>query len=309
MSTIDPTRDLQKQIQVLTKRLAVCERERLQLESVKDKADRLLRKVDDDRIIISEKNAELAKLYQALGEANAKSEQLLLNVLPEEIAVELKQFGRVKARRYPAVTVGFTDFVAFTAVAEALSVEQLLEELDTCFTKFDSIIAKYNLEKLKTIGDSYMFASGLFERDKSHAADCICAGLEMQRFIEGVRAERAKLGQPYWQMRIGLHSGPVMAGVIGHKKFSFDIWGSTVNLASRMESSGVPGRVNVSSESRDLATHFIDFEARGKIQTKREGALEMFIATGLKSSLQDEHALPNEEFWKVRSGFNQSNAS
>ena len=231
-----------------------------------------------------------------LGREKEKTEQLLLNVLPSDIADELKKHGRVEARAFNSVTVAFTDFVDFTKIAESLSPSELVRELDSCFRRFDDIVARYGIEKLKTIGDSYMFAAGIPVASPTHAVDCILVALEMQAYIETEKQLRMYAGRHFWTMRMGIHTGPIMGGVIGNKKFAYDIWGDTVNTASRMESSGLPDRVNVSQATHEIARDFFEFEPRGKIATKRKGELEMFIVLRIRPELSDENGKPNADF-------------
>ena len=181
-----------------------------------------------------------------------RSDNLLLNILPQETAEELKATGTAKAKSFEQVSVLFTDFKNFTQASERLNPEELVAEINYCYSEFDRIVSKYGIEKIKTIGDSYMCAGGLPVPNKTHPFDVISAGLEMVRFIEKNKKEREANGQPYFELRLGIHTGPVVAGIVGIKKFAYDIWGDTVNIASRMESSGVIGKVNISSYTHDL---------------------------------------------------------
>ncbi|HNQ00032.1 MAG TPA: adenylate/guanylate cyclase domain-containing protein, partial [Bacteroidia bacterium] len=181
-----------------------------------------------------------------------RSDELLLNILPEETAEELKATGTAKAKSFDMVTVLFTDFKNFTQASERLSAEELVEEINYCYSEFDRIVTKYNIEKIKTIGDAYMCAGGLPVSNDTHPEDVVRAGLEMQAFIARNMQERIKKGQPYFELRLGIHTGPVVAGIVGIKKFAYDIWGDTVNTASRMESSGETGKVNISEFTYEL---------------------------------------------------------
>ncbi|HEV3273164.1 MAG TPA: adenylate/guanylate cyclase domain-containing protein [Candidatus Methylacidiphilales bacterium] len=244
----------------------------------------------------TELEERVALRTEELGREKEKTEQLLLNVLPLDIADELKKHGKVEARAFNSVTVAFTDFVDFTKIAESLSPSELVHELDSCFCGFDDIIARHGIEKLKTIGDSYMFAAGIPVASPTHAVDCILVALEMQAYIEAEKKLRGREGRHFWAMRMGIHTGSIMGGVIGNKKFAYDIWGDTVNTASRMESSGLPGQVNVSQATHEIARDFFEFEPRGKIATKRKGELEMFIVLRIRPELSDETGKPNEDF-------------
>ncbi|MFI5136042.1 MAG: adenylate/guanylate cyclase domain-containing protein, partial [Chitinophagales bacterium] len=175
-----------------------------------------------------------------------RSDELLLNILPAETAEELKSTGEAKAKTFDEVTVLFTDFKDFTQTSEKLSAENLVKEINYCYSQFDKIISKYGIEKIKTIGDSYMCAGGLPVPNKTNPIDVVNAGLEMQQFIEKNKVERIARGETYFELRLGIHTGPVVAGIVGIRKFAYDIWGDTVNIASRMESSGEVGKVNIS---------------------------------------------------------------
>lgn len=206
------------------------------------------------------------------------SEKLLLNILPAEVADELKQSGQAKARRFDNVTVLFTDFKGFTGIAAQLSAEDLVEEINQCFKAFDAIIEQYGLEKIKTIGDAYMAAGGLHDQRKSGAIETVQAGIAMQAYITRRKAERDQKGQPAFAMRVGVHSGPVVAGIVGTKKFQYDIWGDTVNMASRMESSGRVGTVNLSETTYRLVRDQIKCVPRGLIDVKGKGRVAMYFA-------------------------------
>jgi len=207
----------------------------------------------------------------------SRSDELLLNILPASIAEELKQNGKAKARQYKEATVLFSDFINFTQIAEQLSPEDLVQELDKCFKGFDFIISQYDdIEKIKTIGDAYMAASGLTDR-KSHPNNMIRAGLEMQTFLEEQKQERQRLGKPYFEARIGIHTGPVVAGVVGVKKFAYAIWGDTVNTASRVEANGQAGRVNISETTYGFIRYAFDCVHRGKVEAKNKGQLDMYF--------------------------------
>ncbi|MCS5490085.1 adenylate/guanylate cyclase domain-containing protein [Algoriphagus limi] len=205
------------------------------------------------------------------------SDELLLNILPSEVAEELKIKGSSDARFFDEVTIMFTDFKNFTQVAEKLSPMELVNEIDRCFKAFDDIIGKYNVEKIKTIGDSYMCAGGLPVANNTHAEDVIKAALEIQKTISEKFNKNSEKGTNLLEMRIGIHTGPVVAGIVGTKKFSYDIWGDAVNIASRMESAGEPGKVNISGRTYELIKDkFICFY-RGKIRAKNKGEIEMYF--------------------------------
>jgi len=220
------------------------------------------------------------------------SDELLLNILPEEVAEELKEKGKAETQFLDMVTVLFTDFKGFTAMAEQLSPQDLVNDLNTCFSEFDRIVNKYGIEKIKTIGDAYMAAGGLPTPNSTHASDVINAALEMRDFIEKGKAEKISQELPYFEIRIGVHTGPVVAGIVGVKKFQYDIWGDTVNTASRMESSGAIGKVNISEATYGLLKNDPEliFESRGKIQAKGKGEIAMWFVEPIQVSLPEGKA-------------------
>lgn len=206
-----------------------------------------------------------------------RSDDLLLNILPEKIAQELKDKGKTEPSYYPCATILFTDFKGFTKIAEKLSPRELVSELDSCFKLFDNITQKYGLEKIKTIGDAYMCVGGIPTEDPNHAENSCLAALEMLDIIQKLAIEKKEMNLPFWEVRIGIHSGPVIAGVIGEKKFAYDVWGDSVNTASRLESSGEAGKVNVSDKTYYLVKNKFQFTPRGKISAKNKGEIEMFF--------------------------------
>jgi len=206
-----------------------------------------------------------------------KSDQLLLNILPQETAEELKEKGFASPKSYEMATVLFTDFSGFTRIASKMTPEQLIEELNICFSNFDSILEKHGLEKIKTIGDSYMCVAGVPKKNPDHCIQAIEAGKELIAFMDQRIKEKKLAGVNYWKMRLGIHSGPVVAGVVGAKKFAYDIWGDAVNVASRMESNGAVGRINISEASYQLVKDVFPCEARGKIMAKNVGEVNMYF--------------------------------
>lgn len=203
-----------------------------------------------------------------------KSEKLLLNILPAEVADELKKKGSADANHFDEVTVIFTDFVSFTTIAEKMHPQELVDELDTCFKAFDGIITKYGIEKIKTIGDAYMAASGLPVADPQHAVKMVNAALEIVAFI---KARKLQKGEMAFDIRVGLHSGTVVAGIVGIKKFAYDIWGDAVNTAARMEQKSEPGKINISQTTYDLVKDRFVCTYRGEIEAKNKGRLKMYF--------------------------------
>lgn len=211
--------------------------------------------------------------------AKQRSDDLLLNILPAQTAEELKKHGKAKARKYDSVTVLFTDFQSFTTISESLPPEDLVAELDECFRAFDDIISKYPIEKIKTIGDAYLCVAGLPTPSETHAVDMVNAALEMQEFMSQVRKKQVANNRPAFHCRIGIHTGPVIAGVVGKKKFAFDIWGDAVNTAARMEQSGSPDQVNISQATFDKIKDEFICEYRGKIKAKNKGEMDMYFVS------------------------------
>lgn len=215
-----------------------------------------------------------------------RSDELLLNILPEETAEELKATGSAKTKSFDSVSVLFTDFKNFTQASEKLSPEELVAEINHCYSEFDKIVSKYGIEKIKTIGDAYMCAGGLPVKNNTHPFDIVNAGIEMQQFIESNKKERQANGLPFFELRLGVHTGPVVAGVVGTKKFAYDIWGDTVNTASRMESSGETGKVNISGATFQLIKDQFKCTHRGKVQAKNKGEIDMYF-------VESQHRRPN----------------
>ncbi len=223
---------------------------------------------------------EMAEKNAMIEEKRRRSEQLLLNILPPAVAAELTVRNKVAARRYEHATVMFIDFVGFTKIAETLQPEELLAELDYCFSRFDDLIGRNRIEKIKTVGDAYICASGLSDRNE-RPTDMIKVALQIQDFLKKLREKRINEGKPSFEARIGIHFGPVVAGVVGTKKFAYDIWGDTVNTAARLEEACDPGRINVSGAAREMALHEFKWEFRGKISAKNKAEMDMYYCLGV----------------------------
>ncbi|HEX5668895.1 MAG TPA: adenylate/guanylate cyclase domain-containing protein [Chitinophagaceae bacterium] len=217
------------------------------------------------------------KTNKLLDQRKAEIEALLLNILPFEVAEELQKTGKSNPRYYESTTVMFTDFVGFSRIAETLSPQQITAELNEFFTEMDEIIDRYGLEKIKTIGDSYMCAGGIPTPNSTHPIDAVRAGLDIVEYLRKKNKIRLDAGLAQWEIRIGLNTGSLVAGVVGKKKYAYDIWGSAVNIASRMESNGSPGVLNISSSTYELIKDKFECEYRGKIYAKNVGEIDMYF--------------------------------
>ncbi len=229
-----------------------------------------------NKVLHKQKN-EIERQKDEIEYERERSDKLLLNILPDEIAEELKEKGSATPKHYDLVSVLFTDFKGFTNIAEKITPQQLVAELNNCFLEFDRIIDKHNLEKIKTIGDAYMCAGGIPVENTTNPFDIVKAGLEIKDYMENLKKEREAAGEDFWELRIGIHTGSVVAGVVGKNKFAYDIWGDAVNTASRMESSGVPGKVNISGTTYEIIKDHFKCTYRGKIQAKNKGEIDMYI--------------------------------
>jgi adenylate cyclase len=239
--------------------------------------------------IINSRTEELIKEKE-------KSETLLSNVLPKNTAAEIMAKGKATKTKYNFVTVLFSDIQGFTKIAEEMNPEVLIDELDKFFFHFDSVVEKYGIEKIKTIGDAYMCAGGIPEKNRTNPVEVILAALEMQQYMHRLKANSEIAGMKYWDIRIGIHTGTVIAGVVGQKKLSYDIWGDTVNTASRMESSGDAGKINISGTTYEFVKEFFVCEYRGKMPVKYKGELDMYFVEGIIDELKDESGNPNSRF-------------
>jgi class 3 adenylate cyclase len=228
------------------------------------------------------RNTFIRKTKKIIEEERDRSDNLLLNILPKETAAELKANGNVKAKKYEAVTVLFTDFKGFTSYSENLTPEVLVETIGFYFSKFDAIIAKFGLEKIKTIGDAYMCAGGLHDNTNDHAHRMVMAAFEIAACVEEAKND-VSASELTFDIRIGINTGPVVAGVVGTKKFAYDIWGDAVNVASRMESMSEPGKINISENTYALIQEDAECEYRGEIQVKNRGMMKMYFVNALKN--------------------------
>ncbi len=246
---------------------------------------------------VMKQKEEIENQKSIIEEQKKKTESLVHSILPKETAEELINKGFSRPRNYSLCTVMFTDFQGFTKIAEKLRPQQLIDELDKYFSKFDEIIGKYNMERIKTIGDSYMCAGGIPIRNKSNPIESVLAALEIQRFMQDAFIEVDGIKYE-WKLRLGINTGEIIAGVIGKTKFAFDIWGDTVNTASRTEGSGEAGKVNITKATYEYIKDFFVCTYRGKISAKNKGEIEMYFVERIKPelSLDTQGMTPNEIF-------------
>jgi class 3 adenylate cyclase len=256
------------------------------------------------RKILYEQNAFIQTVAyrvidQEIHNSLRKTDEILKAILPEQIAEEVKRKGKVAPKIFSNVSVLFCDLVGFTEISSRLTPDQLLEELDDCFSHLDKICAMHHLEKIKTIGDSYMAVGG-FDEEFLHPVNSILCALRIQEFMRKYYLSQNRKNLPAWKIRIGINSGPVVAGVLGEKRFNYDIWGDTVNIAQRMESNSEAGKINVSKITYEQAKDFFTFENRGLLNVKGKGELEMYYIVGIKPdlSLNGLGRTPNKAFRK-----------
>ena len=242
--------------------------------------------------------AELKRLHTQLEREKQQSEELLLNMMPEKAVAEFQKTGEVKPGYYESATVVFTDFKHFTKSTKNFTPEELVSELNYCFSYFDKISEKYNLEKVNTIGDSYMCVAGVPVFNPTHAIDAVLAGMEMQIFMYLRKAHKLKNNIPYWDIRIGIDSGSLIGGVIGKKNLTYDLWGETVNNASRIKSAGLPGKIQLSNSTFNLVKDFFDCEFLPGRQDRQKRKIDIYLVNGIKEGLSIDPGgiLPNDDF-------------
>lgn len=247
---------------------------------------------------LDQRMRQLEHMHAEIAAERDKSDRLLRNILPDSIARELRDQDRVVPRFYESATIMFADFEGFTRLTERMDPKGLVDQLDQFFSAFDELAERHRLEKLKTIGDAFMCAGGLPEPTRTHAVDACLAALALQDYMARMNRQRQRLHLPRWELRIGLHTGPVMAGVVGQRKFIYDVWGDAVNVAARMESAGTAGRINLSEAVMSRVKPLFDFEDRGTVEVKNKGQLRMHYLTRIKPALSHDEPghVPNEAF-------------
>jgi ligand-binding sensor domain-containing protein/class 3 adenylate cyclase/predicted metal-dependent HD superfamily phosphohydrolase len=258
-------------------------------------------KIEKQKQTIEEKKNHLEEQKKLLEIEKEKTEKLLRNIIPESTMNELKTKGKASARAYKTVSVMFTDFVGFTKIAEKMSPSDLVNELDIYFSKFDEIIVQNNLEKIKTIGDAYMCAGGVPVRNNTNPIDACIAALQIQESMEIMRREAESTGRIVWDLRLGINTGEVTAGVIGSEKLAYDIWGATVNQAQRMEMLGEPGKVTISGQTFQYIEPYFLCSFKGKVKSKSKGLIDMYTVEGIKPelSVDGKGLYPNDRFNQI----------
>jgi len=239
----------------------------------------------------------IAERTEELQHEKDKSDSLLANMLPKGTAEEIMSKGKADKRKYNFVTVLFSDIQGFTRIAEEMNPETLIDELGRFFFHFDSVAEKYRIEKIKTIGDAYMCAGGIPERNRTNPVEVVLAALEMQKYMQAMKSDPSRPAARFWDIRIGIHTGTVVAGVVGHKKITYDIWGDTVNTASRMESSGEAGKINISGTTYEFVKEYFTCDYRGRMPVKYKGDLDMYFVTGIRPDLRGPDGSPNHRFF------------
>jgi class 3 adenylate cyclase len=222
----------------------------------------------------------IIKSNKLLEAETQKADDLLHNIVPQHVAEEIKETGKASPTLYHNATIVFTDFMGFSQYSELYTPAELIEELALCFERFDEIVTRHGLEKIKTMGDAYMCVAGIVEDDdnpQQNAKNAVRAALEMAAYITKEKEERRAIGKVYWDVRVGIHTGDIIAGVVGKKKFAFDIWGDAVNIASRLETNSEEGRVNISDSTYRLVKEEFVCTHRGKLPVKNKGELDMYF--------------------------------
>jgi len=289
----------------IRRRIDAARREQIRLEiKVKNRTKEIQQqnqKIAAQKLKIEEERNKVLKQQKLLQVEKDKTEKLLKNVIPESTAEELKKRGKARARAYKTVSVLFTDFVGFTKISDRLAPTELVKKLDVYFTKFDEIIVQNNLEKIKTIGDAYMCAGGVPVRNNTNPIDTCLAALQIQHYMSQRKHDALANGQEFWELRLGINTGEVTAGVIGSERLAYDVWGATVNQAQRMEMLGAPGKVTITGATYQHIEPYFECTFKGKAQTKSRGLIDMYEVDSIKAelSVNGEGVFPNDRFKEI----------
>ncbi|OJJ14537.1 hypothetical protein BKI52_42945 [marine bacterium AO1-C] len=274
---------------VMLRGFVLLRKQRNSLQEKNIKIEQMNKEIKHRNEEVMAQSEQIQKANEVINAEKEKSDKLLLNILPSDIAEELKTNGKSQVRNYDMASVLFTDFKGFTKIASVTDPADIVKDLDTCFAAFDRIIEQFGLEKIKTIGDAYMCVGGIPIDNKTNAIDSVLAALEIRRFMAEFRAEKIMRGEQAWELRLGINTGPLIAGVIGTKKFAYDVWGDTVNTASRMESNGVVNEISISQETFELVSDFFVCEYHGKIQAKGKGEIDMYLVKSILPELSEDY--------------------
>lgn len=276
--------------------ITIFKNKEIELHAQNNKIKEIARVLEQTNALLEEQKKEINEQKQTIELEQEKSEKLLLNILPFEVAKQLKSKGRAGTRSYKLVSVLFADFKGFSKISKSLDPKDLVNILDSYFATFDEITGRHYIEKIKTIGDAYMCAGGLPLSNKSNPVDTVLAALEIQTYMNALNDTKVLNNLQVWELRIGIHTGPVVAGVVGKKRFAYDIWGDTVNVASRMEQTGHVGMVNISGITHEYIKDFFDCDYRGKIETKNLGKIDMYFVNRIKPELAKDKLglVPND---------------
>jgi class 3 adenylate cyclase len=254
----------------------------LELTESRQRLETIVQQLELSSTLLKQSGEELNRQKNAIEAEKKTANNLLLNVLPEYVANELREKGNVTPRHFPIATVLFADLVNFSKLSKGMGPSEMVDELNTLFFGFDEILERNNMEKIKTIGDGYMAAGGIPIQNSTNPVDAVKSGLEMVDFLQSIKESNGKINKPAWDLRIGIHTGDLIAGVIGKSKFVYDIWGISVNTASRMESAGEPNKVNISGITYQLVKDKFNCVRRGNIEVKNMGKMDMYFVESFK---------------------------
>jgi len=259
-------------------------------------------KIEEQKRLLEEEKNKVEEQQALLQREKDRTEQWLLNTLPSEVVIELKRNGKVKAQAFKQVSIMFTDVVGFTRISESMVPSRIVSKLDILFQKFDEIIQANNLEKIKTIGDAYMCAGGVPVENSTNPIDACCAALQIQAFMDKLKYEAIADHEDFWEIRLGINTGPVIAGIIGNIRLAYDVWGSSVNLAQRMEMLGEPGKVTITGNTFQQIEPYFECDYKGKALTKSRTKVDMYVVQRIKPelSVNGEGLIPNSRFEEIK---------